>query len=329
MLHIHFTDADLACTGIAKGPDPLWEIAFSMHRLQTSQGRWAYAHWRRTVRGRLQEKGLGTVLSSVLMPLFPRTSYFPDFLTPSQSSEGLEAGLEAVLATPDRRVRREIDLLDQVTGAPAWARRLTERDARHALVRSLRDYHRAVIDPFSDQIQTHLEADRAARLRDLLSGGTTGLLKGFAPLMRWRPPVLDVVYVPGEHDLHLDGRGLLLLPSYFCWDTPVGIADPSLPPVLAYPLNHRHRPDASSGRGRTPPLAVLLGVSRAAVLRTAAQGATTGELARAAGISAPAASRHANALRDAGLIATQRHGASVLHTLTPLGASLLRANRAP
>ncbi|MFC1421339.1 ArsR family transcriptional regulator [Streptacidiphilus cavernicola] len=323
MLHIHFTDSDLAHTRVAKAPDPLWEIAFSMHRLQTDQGRWAFADWRRAVSGRVREQGLRPVLSTVLLPLFPRTSYFPDFLTPQLASEGLDAGLEAVMATPDQQVRHEIGLLDQVAGAPAWTRRLSERDTREALVQALRAYHRALIDPFSEQIQAHLEADRAVRLRDLLNGGVPGLLQGLAPLMQWRPPVLEVPYVAGRHHLHLDGRGLLLLPSYFCWGNPVSLADPSLPPVLAYPLKRRLLPDATADRDRTP-LAVLLGSSRATVLRSAAQGATTGELARAAAISAPAASRHANALREAGLITTHRHGACVLHTLTPLGASLLR-----
>ena len=48
---------------------------------------------------------------------------------------------------------------------------------------------------------------------------------------------------------------------------------------------------------------------------------------RAAGVSASAASRHATALRDAGLVTTVRNGRTVLHTLTPTGASLLRAAR--
>lgn len=64
-------------------------------------------------------------------------------------------------------------------------------------------------------------------------------------------------------------------------------------------------------------------------MRVIAAGATTGEIARAAGVSASSASRHATALRDAGLITSHRN-ASVLHTLTPVGAAVLRAaTRAP
>ncbi|MFD4233168.1 hypothetical protein [Streptomyces sp. NPDC058542] len=43
MLRIHFSDVDLARTRLAPAPDPLFEIAASMHRLQSSRGRWAHA----------------------------------------------------------------------------------------------------------------------------------------------------------------------------------------------------------------------------------------------------------------------------------------------
>jgi DNA-binding transcriptional ArsR family regulator len=106
--------------------------------------------------------------------------------------------------------------------------------------------------------------------------------------------------------------------------------DPELAPVLMYGL--RHEPDAGSLPARLSggaPLAVLVGRTRAQVLRVIASGATTGELARALGVSASSASQHAGALRDAGLAVSHRHGTSVLHTLTPLGAALLRANSGP
>jgi DNA-binding transcriptional ArsR family regulator len=72
-------------------------------------------------------------------------------------------------------------------------------------------------------------------------------------------------------------------------------------------------------------LAALVGRTRAAVLYSVADGCTTTELARRAGISLPAASQHAAVLRNAGLITTRRAGSAVLHALTPLGAELLQA----
>jgi hypothetical protein len=60
------------------------------------------------------------------------------------------------------------------------------------------------------------------------------------------------------------------------------------------------------------------------ILRPVAYGATTGEPAPAVGVSASCASQHTSVLRDSGLIVSRRHAAGTLHTLTPLGATLLR-----
>ncbi|MET7697042.1 winged helix-turn-helix domain-containing protein [Streptomyces sp. NPDC005485] len=325
MLRIHFTDADLGRTCISAAPDPLWEICFSLHRFQSRQGRWAYADWYRSARTRLHGIELGRVLRT-LLPLVPRAVYFPDFLTPPEGSEGLDAGLDAVLGSPRRRVLQELSILDRTSGAPAWAPRLAEPEGRRELVWALRTYYNAVIAPYGDRIQARIEGERHARARAVIEHGTEGILRSLGPTLQWRRPTLHTVY-PEERDLHLDGRGLRLVPSYFCWGNPVTFGDNTLEPVLLYALNHEpHHSVLPEISGSGAPLAILLGRTRAAVLRAVTAGATTGELARAVGVSASSASQHATALRDAGLIVTHRHAQFVLHTLTPLGAALLRAN---
>ncbi|MET9551472.1 ArsR family transcriptional regulator [Streptomyces sp. NPDC006645] len=326
MLRIHFTDVDLARTRLASAPDPLFEIAASLHRFQSRRGRWAYAGWYRSAREELRAAGLERALRSVLLPLYPRAAYFPDFLTPVDAVEGLDAGLESILATPPKRVTAEISTLDRVLGAPPWARQLAGRDTREEFAGILRAYYNAVVVPHREQVRARIEAERAARCRGLLDGGVEGMLAGLGPMLRWRPPVLEVAYPrqAADRDLHLDGRGLTLVPSYFNWGESVAFADPGLPPVVWYSL--LHEPEArplGDDPGRS--LTQLLGRARAIALHTASSGATTGEIARAAGVSASAASRHATVLRDAGLTTTVRNGPSVLHTLTPTGASVLRA----
>ncbi|GGV72836.1 transcriptional regulator [Streptomyces longisporoflavus] len=326
MLRIHFTDADLARTRVAAAPDALWEICMSLHRFQTRHGRWAHAGWYYDARARLHSAALTRTLRTLLLPLVPRASYFPDFLTPPETAEGLEAGLEAILATPRRRVLEEVGILARTNGAPAWAPRLAEQGLREDLVQAMRVYHARVIAPHSDQIQARIEAERSARARAMLDNGIEGLLRNLGPGLRWQPPVLHTVY-PKDRDLYLNGRGLLLLPSYFCWGTPVTLGDNTLDPVLAYPLSHEpHRSSPPEGLGSGAPLSTLLGRTRAAVLRAVATGATTGEVARATRVSASSVSQHATALRDAGLIVSHQHATSVLHSLTPLGSALLRAN---
>lgn len=329
MLRVHFSDVDLARTRIAAAPDPLWEVAASLHRLQSRRGRWAYAGWYREARRHIGEQGLERLVRGVLRPLYPRAAYFPDFLTPAQGVGDWESGVEAMMATPPRRVVEEMTILDRIVGAPPWAARLAEPEARREFVGMLRAYYEAVVVPHEEQVRARVEGERAARCRALLDGGVEGMLAGLGPMMRWRPPVLEVDYSrqTADRDLYLNGRGITLVPSYFNWGEPVAFADPELPPVLWYSL--LHEPDTPAGPlgtevpGRS--LTNLLGRARAIALYAASTGATTGEIARAAGISASAASRHATALRDAGLVTTVRNGPSVLHTLTPTGAAVLRA----
>ncbi|MFI8514586.1 ArsR family transcriptional regulator [Streptomyces sp. NPDC085460] len=328
MLRIHFGDADQGAVRVAAAPNPFWEIATSLHRFQTRDGRWAYAGWLRAVRAGLREKGLERAFRTVLLPLFPRAAYFPDFLTPARGVDGLAAGLDAILATPPRRVTEEVARLDRVVGAPRWAARLGAPEERGELVRLLRAYHDVGIAPYAESIRSRFDAERAALGRAFLDGGVDGLLGGAGPAIRWRPPTLDVDVRAVDRELRLDGRGLTLLPTYFCWRTPTSLADPALPPVLCHPVRPPAAalpPDHRWAAEPSVPLAALLGRTRAAALCAAAGGATTGEIARAAGVSAASASRHATALRDAGLITSSRHAATVLHTLTPVGASVLRA----
>jgi DNA-binding transcriptional ArsR family regulator len=329
MLRIHFTADDLAKTRIAAAPDPLWEIACSLHRLQTRQGRWAYADWYQATRTKLADTGLDRVVRGLLGPLLPRAGYFPDFLTPAEAAHGFDAGLEAIMATRPQQVQDELTELERVRSVPPRLRRLTDRRQRRTLIHALRIYHATVIAPYREPMQARIDAERSLRARALLDGGIHGLLDSYNPTMRLRPPILEVNYhgLDNERDLHLYGRGLYLIPSYFCWNDPISLVDPALQPVLVYPLHRQHKSpsDCAARSASPPPLAALLGRSRASILRATATGATTTELARLAGVSTPAASQHIAVLRDNGLITSQRHANTVLHSLTPAGARLLRS----
>ncbi|WP_351236335.1 winged helix-turn-helix domain-containing protein [Streptomyces sp. NPDC002133] len=321
---MHFTGDDLSRIRLASGPDPLWETVLSITLLGTTQGQTVFGPWRADVRAGLGRLPRGQL--RLLRSLAPPFGNFPDFLTPQQASLGVETGIEAVLATPRRRLRRELEVLP---GVPSWARPLADGDPEVLAVlgHALRAYHHAALAPYWPRMQALVDAERAVQARTLLDYGSEGLLAGLGPAMRWRPPLLEVDY-PVEHDIHLDGRGLVLVPSAFCWRIPITLIDPSLPPVLVYPLPRTQ--DWWSLEGSTDPKALssLLGPTRAACLRLLEDGCTTGELARRAGVAPPTASQHATALREAGLTTSTRQGNTVLHTLTPLGAALLQANPA-
>lgn len=317
---MRFTDRDLANVRVAAAPDPMWEITNSLDRLQTRIGRQSFEQWYRKTLGTLANSGFDRTVRSMLIPMLPRAAYFPDFLTPTEAREGIEAGLDAILRTPNATVTAEIKKLDTVRPTPKWAMRVADKDLRQELVSALRAYYDLAIAPHDDLIQASFDRDRAIRARALL-GGVGRLFESFRPLMRWVPPVLEVGY-PVHREINLDGRGLLLVPSYFCWRHPVALVDPDLPPVLIYPTLDAVQ-DQDKPRIETA-LANLLGSARAAVLACTRDGMTTGEIAKIVGISAPTVSHHLNRLRNSDLITSHRLANTMLHVLTPRGVALLK-----
>jgi DNA-binding transcriptional ArsR family regulator len=146
------------------------------------------------------------------------------------------------------------------------------------------------------------------------------------PGVRWRDSVLEMPY-PVDQDLRLDGRGLTLVPSFFCWQTPVTLADPERRPMLVYPVERSLDwvNEGSGSRLRAESLVALLGRTRAAVLLTIAERPylNTTELATTLGTSPASASQHATVLREAGLVITRRRHGAAMHTLSSRGTSLL------
>ncbi|WP_329791693.1 helix-turn-helix domain-containing protein [Lentzea sp. DG1S-22] len=311
---------------MAERVDPLWEMVFSWLRLTELDCGLMLQPWLRHVRrhGDRQVITSGVRMLSVLTPKAP---YFPDFITPPEGAQGLGSALAVIRSTPRHRLREEFRRLEEVRPTPGWTRPLAAGDGESLLelTEALTRYHRAVVEPYGDLLDEAVETDRVHRLG--VAGDVEGVLRGMWPLMNWRAPVLEVQYAH-DRDLHLNGRGLRLVPSYFCRRTPVAFADPELPPTVVYPLHHdwTWQRQLQSGRREQGALAALLGNTRSAVLAAVGAGATTTELAERLGASPSSVSRHTTVLREAGLLTTQRQGLSVLHRRTSLGSALLGRN---
>jgi len=319
-LRIHFTADDLARVRVAGGPDPMWETVLSMHLLRTQRGADAFSAWRQESRLRLGSS------ARLLQALNPPSGPFPDFLTPAPATTDLEAGVDAMLSTPRARVRAGVSALAGGSAARPWLRAVAETDleAMKELGRLFRSYFATAVAPSWGDIAARVEVERRRLAQAFLDGGPVSVLTSVSATTRWSPPVLELAY-PVDRELHLDGRGLLIIPSYFCWRYSVTLLDPALPPVLVYPqqttLPRRSRfPNGSRGDRE---LSALLGFTRAAVLRALEAPCTTTELARRVGTSVASASQHAAVLRKAGLVTTIRQGVAVLHSPTALGAALL------
>ncbi|MFC9086176.1 winged helix-turn-helix domain-containing protein [Nocardiopsis dassonvillei] len=323
MVRIHFTGTDLANTVVAPEPDPMWETLLSLHALQNRDGRRVFDPWRRSLR-----QAPPSSLHQVL-PFGPARGYSPDFLTPAVPLCDMEEGIEALARTPRARLRGDLEILGSSRRLPGWSDDLARgrTSALRRLTEALRDYHGRALAPHWDAVRRHVHTDRALRARALLQGGVEALLAGLSPALAWQSPVLELRSLLTDRDLYLDGRGLRLIPSFFCWRVPILLRDSALSPVLVYPVDHDSVDGGwFSGRGEGSAdgsLRELLGRTRADILRTVADhGRSTTQVARDVGVSAATASQHLSVLRGNGLLTTHRLGPSVHHTATPLGRTL-------
>jgi DNA-binding transcriptional ArsR family regulator len=261
----------------------------------------------------------------LLIALNPAHGYFPDMLTPAEASDGLEAGIQAILNLPKQRLKSEIEKLATEHGkVSAKVAAIGDGDPRilEELGVAFRTYHTAAVDDVSDWVRMAFDADRVRRAQTLLDGGVGALLDGLHTKATFNGTVLEITDYPSERDLYLGGRGLRLVPSFFKVPDvkPITLTDPDLPQVLVYPVDRSAGLAAAAAR---EPLSALLGRTRASLLEAAVLGGSTTELARRVSISAPAASQHLTVLREAGLIISVRDANVVRHTATSLGNAML------
>ncbi|WP_234340390.1 winged helix-turn-helix domain-containing protein [Streptomyces sp. TP-A0875] len=331
---IHFTLEDLARTRVAP-PAPLMELGAAVRSLQDRSHPVRFGAWRRAAYTRLDPA------ARMVLDLIPAGGWAPTFLTTADSG-GPHELLERVRAVPRSRIREDLAHVAEWRPLPSWAHNLADdSDLLRQLCDGLEHVHAVLLSPHWAQVVSEAAADRTKRMRQVLVGGMEHLLASLHPRrIRWNPPVLEVAMQSGfDGDLHLEGRGLLLIPSVFASEAPAIDIDARPQPVVRYPLGQGDsslpplltRPPHPAPPGSRSPVVPLLGQTRAAVLHTIADhpGSSTKELAGLLGISPPSASEHATTLRAAGLVRTVRERNTALHSLTPLGLALLNTSRYP
>ncbi|MEN8652198.1 transcriptional regulator [Streptomyces sp. 21So2-11] len=325
VLRIHFTADDLARTRVATTVGAAAETYYSLEMLGRRSCALPFHRWRAAVAGRLTED------TRPLTALLPARGPGLDLLALAGDSPDIDHAVETLLRAPRTRIRRELEAVAFDSAHSSWARSVAEggMEARRQLASALAACHRVTVGTYWSASRPRLDAVRAHYSRTLLEEGVEGLLASVCPpMVRWCSPVLEVRH-PRPVEIHLGGRGLILMPTVFSWRELSLLYDPyddESVPRLTVPVVT----DLASGIalcGQSPAdddaLGALLGRTRAAALRLAADGCGTTELARRLGVTPAAASQHAKTLRGAGLITTSRRGGSVLHITTALGRELL------
>lgn len=323
MWRIHLTADDLARVRLARGVDPLWEILHSVHMLGCTSGEVLFGAWRRRCRQRPVRR------LDALLTMAPTQGYSPDFLTPATGSTDLDAGIETVLRTPCQQLRDDLGRLAGSRSLPSWVGDLAtgRPDLLRDLGRLMRAYFEASLAPHWPQIHGQLYEELLLRGSELATGGVEHLLATVSPLLRHEGSVLVVTSKPGHREIHLDGRGIVLQPSFFAYDDVSVLQLPEQPLVLAYPVRHRIDWFAGAVEPGRRQLEALIGRTRSQALQVLAMGdRTTTDLAGCLGVSAASASQQTRILREAGLIVSDHQGKAVIHRASTLGKTLLNGS---
>ncbi|MFF8601675.1 ArsR/SmtB family transcription factor [Streptomyces sp. NPDC015232] len=318
MLRIHLTTDDLARVRFAPRPAPLQELHAALTTAVTpGPGPLLLARWRARVLRALP------AAAEPLADLVPG-GHPPAFL--DVLGDSLEEAFERIRATRPEQVRAE---LERVYGAgagrpaPRWIHALHAGGTApwRTVRRAQRAAYEAVLAPVWPRVQ---DLHREAFARHALAVAEHGLaaaLTSLAPGSRFDGAVWEWPSA-ADREVHVAGRGLVLLPSFHHPSGPLVQDLPARPVVLTFPATPGLPPVPDEDNTPDEPLAAALGRTRAELLRLLATPHTTTELARALHVSNATASEHAAALRTAGLVTTTRTGRSVHHTRTPVAELL-------
>jgi DNA-binding transcriptional ArsR family regulator len=269
-----------------------------------------------------------------LYVLSPHSGWTPDFLTPPPSGpeSGVADQLAAVRTTPPDLVAREVrrsltDRGGQPVPAAAW--RLLDDPAatRNMLAGNLEECWRLLIEPHWPRLHDLLHADMQYRTQLLGDYGLERVLADLDPQVSWTGRAL-VIDMPGNARHRLAGSGLLLLPSAFIWPDVVAIVDPPARPAVVYPARGIAELWQPAHTGHFDALGRLLGRTRAALLESLAEPASTHTLARRHGLAPSTVSEHLAVLHEAGLVARRRHRHTILYHQTSLGTELASGGQA-
>jgi DNA-binding transcriptional ArsR family regulator len=328
MIRYRFGRDDLLRTRFAVSP--LFEVVWSAHVLRRPSRAPLHRPWVAAARARLG--GLDWSMLDWLANGYGAGGYVPDFITPPPATPlaDLDGELARVRATPPDRVALEVGWRFEDRAVPDAVRPLLDDPAAglDRLATVMRAYWERAIEPWWPAIRAVLEADVVHRARRLTAGGTLEVFAALHRAVRWRDGVVEVNRFT-DHDVDLDGRGLLLVPTVFAWPEVFAMVDEPWQPALIY------TPRGVGSLWAPPPepdpgaLDALLGRRRAAILRALGAPATTQHLAERLRASAAGVSEHLGVLRRAGLVASQRDGRRVLYARTAAGEQMLRSRGAP
>ncbi|MCD2443024.1 helix-turn-helix domain-containing protein [Agromyces sp. SYSU K20354] len=324
----NFVDFRLApddISAIRFGVSPGHELCHAVRVLQRPAEHPLQWGWLRGVRDRVPREAF-----DLLAVVIGAEGYFPDFFTATPSwdmTPGDEA--ERLRSVPADLVRADLaKMILRSTGArQAAITRLREQPerARELIADAWEEAWAALLAPVWVQLERILRADIAVRSRRAATEGLAGMVTTLHPTVAWNGDAVRVGMRLHSEVLDCRGSGLVLVPSVFGGQRCAVLTEPPAQPTLFYPALGVTETWARDPEEAERALGALLGPARAGILLAAHEPRTTSQVAADAGLATSTASHHLTVLRDAGLVASTRRGASVLHLRTPLGEAIVGA----
>jgi DNA-binding transcriptional ArsR family regulator len=332
-MRIEASSADITASRFAISP--LWELSQALRLLSgrpESRDTTLLRPW--LVRTRDRYRRLAGAADLAVLDALQPTHWGADFIapTPTRVSTTIEELLAQVRATPLDVAHREIaEALRREPADPRVERILTGDDVTAYVADTLAVAWQALLEPEWPTLRAILERDVVYRAGQLTSRGWAAALDDLHPQLSWQQDHIELT-TRAEGDGDLSGRGFLFIPSVFIWPSIAVGFDPPWPPTLCYPARGvaalwEHSGQHKTGQHQTGTGALdrLLGPSRAAILITLDQPASTTQLAMILGQSLGGLGGHLAVLRDAGLVTRARSGRTVLYSRTPVGDALIAA----
>lgn len=242
---------------------------------------------------------------------------------PATLAQTIEDDLAAVRATPTDVARKDIAaaLARRPCSDPEVLAVLNSRVVVTRLAEAAEQAWHELLAADWLRLRAICERDVLYRSAELGRAGWAAAIAGL-PHVRWRNNGIEVTRLHVSKTINAAGAGLVLVPSVFVWPGVAAMLDEPWPYSIVYPargvsalLEESHGTDDSA-------LSDLIGRTRAKLLRSLTDPASTTQLARAHGLAAGAVGDHLAVLLRAGLVDRSRSGRSVIYRRTPLGDAL-------
>jgi hypothetical protein len=322
-VEFHLSPGDVEA--VRFGISPGHELAHAVRVLRRPAAHPLQWGWLRAVRDRLPREDF-----ALLTTVIGDDGYLPDFLTTAPRWDLTpEIELDELRAAPLGPMRIDFGkMVRRSTGARQQALREMQEQperARGMIADAWAAVWEAALAPVWPQLERLLRADIAVRSRMIATAGIAGMAGELHSQVTWGSGAVRVSLRRHSEQVDCRGSGLVLVPSVMSsWGCMV-LTEPPAQPTLFYPARGVTAGWARDTADIADALGALLGPARAAILLGAGITRTTSQVAQDAGLAISTASHHLAVLRDAGLIASERDGARMLHLRTPLGEAMVGA----